>query len=215
MKKFFVIGLGSFGFTVAVSLAAKGNEVIVIDISSGKIESIKKNVSDAVIADSTKIEVLKKFAVHESDGVIVSIGSNLEASIMTLHNLKKLGVTNIIAKAKSEEHYSILKLIGADRIIYPEKDEAVRLSNSLGSNNILEFFSISDELAIEEIKCPKKFFGKTIKELDLRNKYKILVIGIRSVKNNKVEAIPDPDMILQNGDAMYVFGERQKLQVLQ
>lgn len=145
---------------------------------------------------------------------IVSIGPGIEASILVVHYLKRMKTKNIIAKALSEEHYSLLKIIGADRIIYPEKDEALRLSIILSMRNVREYIPFSEEFILEEVLCPAHLVGKTLKELDLLKNYEILIIGIRGMEKDGGIKIPNPDTVLNKNDSLFMIGKQKDLHKL-
>lgn len=208
MKKFVIIGLGSFGSNAAKVLSSKGNDVIAIDTDNKKIDELKEYNIHTLLADATKIDVLENIDIHDADDVIVSLGPNIEPSILVVHNLKKMNIKNIIAKALSEEHASILGIIGADRIIYPEKDEAVRLANILNSKNLIDFIPLSNANGFNlfEILCPNKYHGKTIREIDVRRKYNILIIGILDKYHEGKFELPDPDITLNENHTILLLG---------
>ncbi len=214
MKKFVVIGLGSFGTNIAKALSENGNEVLAIDYEMEKVNAIKDFVAQAIQADATKKEVLESLDLTDTDGVIVSIGPNMEPSIFVVHYLKELKVENVIAKALSEDHLKILEIVGADKVIYPERDEAIRLANILSAHNILEYLPITNDFTIEEIAPPLNFVGKNLRELDLRKKYNILVIGIRDTLKDEILIASNPDIVIKESDSLIVAGKRRDLEKL-
>ncbi|MGQ9618479.1 MAG: potassium channel family protein [Candidatus Aminicenantia bacterium] len=214
MKKFVVIGLGSFGINIAKALSENGNEVLAIDYEMEKVNAIKDYVAHAIQADATKKEVLEELDLKDSDAVIVSIGPNMEPSIFTVHYLKQLKVENVIAKALSEDHMRILEIVGANNVVYPERDEAIRLANILSSTNILEYLPISNDFSIEEIAPPSEFIGKSLRQLDLRKKYNVLVIGIRDTLKDEILIASNPDEIIKESDSLIVAGRRKDLEKL-
>ncbi|MEW6456904.1 MAG: TrkA family potassium uptake protein [Acidobacteriota bacterium] len=215
MSKFVVIGLGSFGENVAKTLYEKGNDVLAIDVDKDKINNIKEFVSNAIVADARNKETLEELDVADSDGVIVSLGPEMEGSILIALHLKELGVKNIIVKALSEDHGKILELIGAHQTIYPEKDEAIRLANILSSKNILDFLQLSPDVSIEEIAPPEKFVGKSIKDLDLRNKYKIQIIAIRDTIKDELQFLIEPNFIIKESDSLVILGTKESFKKLE
>ncbi|MBP7652378.1 TrkA family potassium uptake protein [Candidatus Dependentiae bacterium] len=210
MKKFVVIGLGSFGRYAAKELVQKGNEVVVIDDNKDKIDDIKKYVNQAIIADASKIDVLKEINITDYNAVIVSVGPDIESSILVVHHLRQLNVKHIIAKALSDDHYELLKTVGATKIIYPEKEEALRLAGVLSFKNVMEYIPITDEYHLIEINCPSKYQDKSIRELDIRKRFSILIIGIKINGNSTVE-IPDPEIILNSRHSLFLLGEKKNI----
>jgi trk system potassium uptake protein TrkA len=209
--KFAVIGLGSFGSNVAKTLYEKGNEVLVIDKDKEKIEEVKDFVSHAVQMESANKENLQALGLEEMDVVVVSLGPKMEASILTVLFLHELGAKRIVAKALTEEHAKVLEAVGATEVIYPEKDMAIKIALRLNSPNILDYFPLLSGISIEEIAPPEKFIGKSLKELDLRNKYGIQVIAIKEVITEKMTYIPKADFVIKDSDILIVMGGEKQL----
>ena len=212
MKQFVVIGLGNFGFNVAKSLSAKGHQVLAIDTSEERIDEIKDYVSEAVIADAKNTKVMNEFIHDTVDGVIISIGQNLESSILTTHYLKGKKIRKIIVKAINENHAKILELMGADEVILPEKDVAVSLAQKLSSNNMLEYLPLTSEFSIVETAVPEKFIGKSLREIKLRSKYNLLVIAIKDILQDKFYLMPNADFKLIPDSLMIIMGKRDDVE---
>lgn len=209
--KFAVIGLGSFGFNVAKTLYKKENEVVAIDSDKEKIEAVKDFVSHAVQMDSANKENLEALGLKEMDVIVVSLGPEMEASILTVLFLHELGAKRIVAKALTEDHAKVLEAVGATEVIYPEKDMAIKTALRLNSPNILDYFPLLSGISIQEIAPPEKFIGKSLKELDLRNKYGIQVIAIKEVIAEKTTFIPKADFVIKDSDILIVMGEEKQL----
>lgn len=196
MKQFVVIGLGRFGYHLATSLYKLGNQVLAIDNSKAKIENIKDSVTEAVIADAKDMKVLSEFIDKDIDTVIVATATDIEMSVLSVLYLKDLGVRFIIAKAKNDDHGKILKSLGVQEIIYPEKDSAARLAESLNMSNLIAHIPLAPEYSIVELAAPEKFFGKTLNELDLRKKFQVNVIGIKDVLLDGINVNPLPTDVI-------------------
>jgi len=209
--KFAVIGLGSFGAHVAQTLYEKGNEVVAVDKDKEKVEEVKTFVSHAVNMDATVKENLQALGVGEMDVVVVSSGPEMESSILTVLYLHEMGVKRIIAKALTEDHAKILEAVGATEVIYPEKDMALKTALKLSNPNILEYLPLISGLGIQEIAPPEKFMGKSLKELDLRNKYGIQVIAIKELIPEKTTFIPRADFVIKDSDILIIMGEEKQL----
>lgn len=209
--KFAVIGLGSFGSNVAKTLYEKGNEVLAVDKDKGKIDVEKTFVSHAVNMDSADKENLQAIGVQEMDVVIVSLGPEMEASILTVLYLHELGAKRIVAKALTEDHGKILEAVGATDIIYPEKDMAIKTALMLSNPNILDYLPLTSDFGIQEIAPPEKFIGKTIREIDLRNKYGVQIIAIKEIIPEKMTFIPKADFIIKDSDILVIMGEEKQL----
>ncbi|CUS77777.1 trk system potassium uptake protein TrkA [Candidatus Kryptonium thompsonii] len=206
MKKFAVIGLGTFGKSLAMELAESDAEVLAIDISEERINEISHPNITAVKFDSTDIKELERFGIKDTDAVIVTIGENFEALLLTCVLLKELGVKRIIARANEEIHKKILKSIGIreEDIITPEEEVAKRLSKLLLSEGFIEFFEITKDYEIAWIKAPKSFLGKTIRELELRQNYNVLLVTV--IRNEKTIGVLDPDTTIEQNDELLIFG---------
>ncbi len=210
--KFAVIGLGSFGSNVAKTLYEKGNEVIAVDDDKEKIEEVKNFVSHAISMDAADKENLQAMGIKDMDVVIVSLGPEMEASILTVLYLNEIGAKRIVAKALTEDHAKILESVGATEVIYPEKDMAIKTALKLSCPNVLEYLPLISGFGIQEIAPPEKFIGKSLKELDLRNKYGIQVIAIRELIPEKTTFVPKADFVLKDSDILVIMGEEKQLE---
>lgn len=209
--KFAVIGLGSFGSHAAKELYKIGEEVLAIDKDRNRIELLKSYVSHAVHMDAADKENLEALGIAEMDVVIVSLGPDMEASVLSVLYLHEMKVKRIIAKALTEDHQKILEAVGATEVIYPEKDMAIRTALKLSNPNILEYLPLVSGVEIQEIAPPEKFSGKSLKELDLRNKYGINVIAVKGLVPEKTTLIPGPDFVIKDSDILVVMGEIKDL----
>ncbi len=210
--KIAVIGLGSFGFQMAKTFAENGHEVTAIDIDRSRIDEAKECVACAVSMSSTDKESLRAMGVSDMDLAVVSIGPQMEASILTVHYLSELGVKRIVAKALSEDHAKILEAVGATEVIYPERDMAVKTALRIVHPNVLEYIQVAAGVIIQEIAPPAKFIGKTLKELDLINRFGIQVLAVREIIPERVTYIPKADFLVKDSDILIVMGEEDKLE---
>ncbi|HHG86714.1 MAG TPA: TrkA family potassium uptake protein [Bacteroidetes bacterium] len=200
-----VIGLGTFGFELAVQLSKLGHGVLAIDTDEKKINAIKDEVSVAVQADVTDEDVLRKLEIEKFDKVIFGMSNALESIILSIAHMKKMRVKYIIGKANTRIKKEILLKIGADEVILPEISTAQRLAERISTPSILEKFEIDAATSLIEIKVPGKFHQKTLKELDLRKKYGITVILRRHGASTQV--ISRPDIKLEMDDIVFVLGD--------
>lgn len=220
-RQFAVVGLGRFGYSVAETLIKKGYEVLAIDSDEAKIEAVSDFATYAVQCDATDERALKAVSVQNVDVAVVSIGENIEASILIVMTLKELGVKEIIAKAVTRLHGKILTNMGVSEVIYPERDAAVRLAHRLIAPNVLEYLELAQGYSIEEIEVPGQFVGKPLKEASIRTTYGINVIAIKrrvtklvrgEWKNvEEMNVNPDAEDILQKGDVMVIVGKEEDL----
>lgn len=210
--KFAVIGLGSFGSNIAKTLYEKGNEVLAVDEDKEKIDEVKNFVSHAVHMDAADKENLQALGIKDMDVVIVSLGPEMEASILTVLYLNEMGTKRIVAKALTEDHAKILESVGATETIYPEKDMAIKTALKLSYPNVLEYLPLISGFGIQEIAPPEKFIGKNLRELDLRNKYGIQVIAIKELIPEKTTFVPKADFVLKDSDILVIMGEDKQLE---
>ena len=214
MKRIGIIGAGRFGMSLAESLANAGTEVLLIDRNRPAMQNASE-FATALQGDATQPHVLDEAGFGECDLVVVAIGSNIEASMMVTANCKELGIPNVVAKATSELHGKILRRIGADSVVYPDRDSAHRLARAIANHNVIDFLEISGGLSIAEIDVPESFAGKTLAESDFRNATGLTVLCIRRVENDPAKprtvVVPKADEILRGDDKIIVFGETKKL----
>ena len=210
MKKVFgVIGLGRFGFNVAKTLAEGGAEVIACDVDEEKVKAIAELVSQAFILDATDEKALKESGIANADVVIVSIGENIEASILVVVQLMELGVKEIIAKAVNPLHGKILERLGISRVIHPERDMAIRLAHSLLVGGFIEEIPIAENYSIFEMLPPQRLHNKALKDLDLRRKYDITVLAIK--RGERFIVNPSGDEVVLPNDILVVLGNRERI----
>ena len=217
MKRIGIIGAGRFGAALAESLSNAGAEVLLIDRNRPAMQ-VASDFCTALQGDATQPHVLEEAGFGECDVVVVAIGSNIEASMMATANCKELGVPSVVAKATSELHGKILKRIGADNVIYPDRDSARRLANSIATHNAMDFFEVSDGYSICEVDVPESLQGKTLAEADLRRQKGITVLCIRRTvddpKKPRKVIFPDASDAMLPGDRLIVFGESKKVDAL-
>jgi trk system potassium uptake protein len=208
-QSYAVIGLGRFGLSIASKLFEAGQEVMGIDINEERIDDGKLTLTHAVVLDSTEEESLKSIGIRNFDYVIVAIGNDMQASILTALLLKDMGVKKVIAKALNKRHGQVLTKVGADWVIHPERDMGERVAHQLLSPNVLNYIELSSEYNIEEIMIPPGITSKNLRELDLRAKYNLTAIAV--VNNENIIISPSPDQILQEGDKLVVLGNRENI----
>lgn len=209
MKSFVVIGCGRFGESVAKTLYKLGHEVLVIDKSPETVQAIADEVTHAVQADVMDENVLKELGLSNFDVAVVAIGSNLEASIFATLMAKEVGVPKVVTKAQSELHGKLLYKIGADKIIFPERDMGIRVGHNLVSNNILDFIELSPDYGILEITALGEWEDKSLSQLRLSTKYGLNVMVIK--KGAKVIVPPSASDIVEKDDVLVVIGSTKDI----
>ena len=211
MSQFVVIGLGKFGKVVATNLVEFGNEVLVMDTNPEEVKKMEGVASAAVVADATSTDVLSSLGIRNFDCVIICIGHNLQASILTTLICKDLGVKYIVAKAQNDQHKKVLERIGADMVVFPEVYMGKKVASMLDNPSMNEITSLTDSYKIVEIPVPDAWCDKTIKEIDIRKKHKISVIFIK--REGEVIS-PEPETQFLKGDLLIVSGDIKKIENL-
>ncbi|WP_054032644.1 potassium channel family protein [Desulfatitalea tepidiphila] len=206
MKRFAVIGAGSFGYYVARALYENKNEVIAIDRSKERVQAIEPHCTSAIVQDVTDMEALKGLGLKEMDAVIVSTGANIKPSILICFHLSRLGIKRIIVKAEDDDHGEILKELGATEIIRPGMDMAQRLALRLTSPNILEFLPLEEDYTIVQVDPPPSFIGKTLKDLNLRKRYEVYIIAVKELVPERFRMVPDADFTIKDSDVLIMLG---------
>lgn len=207
MRKFAIIGLSSFGFYLTKFLSERNYNVMAVDNDESIIEKVKPFAYKAIIADARDKDTLENLGISDFDVVVVSLGGQIDASILVTLYLKELNVKEIIAKAVTEDHGKILDRIGATTIIFPEKDIAHRLAMRMASVNILDVIPLSDGISVLEFGPPSEFLGKTIGQIDIRQKYGIQIIVIKEVIPENVVIVPTPDHVIKDSDILIGVGK--------
>lgn len=205
-REFAVIGLGRFGSSVCRELSAKGMDVLAIDLSESRISEFRNIASHAVIADATDEKVLKDLGIRNIDHVIVAIGEDIQASILTTLILKEFGIKKVTVKAQNTYHEKVLIKIGADQVIHPERDMGRKIAHNIISNNFIDLLELSDDHSIIEIKASRKMIGKTLVDLDIRKNYGCNVIAIKSKSTNELNISPLATDAIEEGDVLIVIG---------
>ncbi|BBF44324.1 Trk system potassium uptake protein TrkA [Lachnospiraceae bacterium KM106-2] len=211
-KEFVVFGLGRFGKSVATTLAESGCEVLVVDENEDKIQEMADIVTYAVKADVCDAEMMESLGISNFDGAVVAIGEDLEASVMVTILAKELGIPYVLAKAQTEIHAKVLKKVGADQVVYPEKETGIRIANNLLMGNFFNAIELSCTTSMMEIDLPESWEGQSLAELNLRAKYKVNVIGIK--QHDVLNINPDADQILNKSDILVVIGKNDMLNKL-
>lgn len=208
-KQFVVIGLGRFGESVAKTLYGLGHDVLAVDMDEDMVQEISDSVTHAVQMDAKDESALRTLGLRNFDVAVVTIGSNIQASVMVTLLVKELGVKYIIAKGQSDLHAKVLYKIGADRVVLPEKDMGVRVAHNLVSASILDYIELSPDYSIMEMKALAEWNGKTLTELKLRSKYGINVMAIK--KNDDINISPSAEEVISTEDIIVAIGSAEDL----
>jgi trk system potassium uptake protein TrkA len=225
MRQFAVIGLGRFGMSIAETLSSRGAQVIAIDKSEERVADIAGAVTQAVQLDATEERALRSVGIQDVDVAVVSVGEDIEASILITLQLKELGVKHVISKALTATHGKILRKVGADRVVFPERDMGVRVAQRLVTPRILDYIELSPTHSMLELVTPSAYEGRRLNEVDLRPKYNVSVVAIkRKVPNitdqgdtefaEEVIVAPSSEERLVKGDLLVLLGKSEDLERL-
>lgn len=213
-KQFILVGLGQFGISVAETLSALGHDVLAVDKDELVIQEIADKVTHAVQLDATDEHALRTLGVRNFDVAVVTVGSNIQASIMITLLLREAGVKYIICKGQSELHKKVLLKIGADRVVLPEKDMGIRVAHNLVSPKLVDFLELSNDYQIIEMKAPRAWMGKSLKELNIRVKYGITVVAIRQGQK-ELDISPQADVTIPEDSLIVAVGSTEAFDKLE
>ncbi|MBD2862297.1 potassium channel family protein [Paenibacillus oceani] len=212
-KQFIVIGLGRFGSSLVRTLVQNGHEVLAVDKDEQLVQDISGIATHAVQADCTDEGVLKELGARNFTHAIVAIGDDLQASILTTLLLKELNIPKITTKAKNEMHGQVLFKIGADHIVYPERDMAARLGKQLSSDNLIDYIELSPDHNLVELKAPPAMNGKSLQQLNIRAKYGCTIMAIK--KGVHINISPKAEDEVNTGDILVIIGSNSDIRDLE
>ena len=210
-KSYAVIGLGQFGMTVALTLAEANCDVLAIDDKDDNVQDIAEKVSYAVKADVRDPGILESLGVQNVDVAVIAVAENMEASITATMQVKELGVPFVMAKAMNSLHGRILEKIGADKVIYPEKQVAKWASIRYADDRILDYMEVDASHAIFEVEIPYEWIGKTIGKLDIRKKHNINILAVKN-EGGEISVAISADTVLNDGSTLLVLGDYKTIQ---
>ena len=213
-QTFAVVGLGRFGSAVATTLLQLGQDVIGVDNDAERVRQMGELTDNALQLDATDLRALRQAGVADADIAVVSIGENIEASLLAVMQLKDLGVPRIIAKAVTPLHGRILEKLGVTRVIFPEREMAERTARSLVIPNALDYIALSADFSIIDIETPASFIGRTLREIELRPRHGLMLLAIKRAtagEQTTLVAPPASEVILA-GDTLTVLGKNDRLE---
>lgn len=213
MKSILVIGLGRFGSELAIRLCAQGNEVLAVDIRPDRVQACADHVTQAVVGDARDPEVLRALGARNFDCAVVAFSADVGDSALITLNLKEQGVNRVVCKASSIVHRKVLEKIGADQVVFPEQEIAVRLAHSLDNGDILNVIELSDEYSMVEQLPPDSWVGKSIMELDIRVKYNLTIIAVR--RGEELFISPGGGLVFLEEDRLVVLGHNDDINRLE
>jgi trk system potassium uptake protein TrkA len=209
MGRYAVIGLGKFGATVVRTLFQRGHEVVAIDRDRSRVQEVRDSSTQAIEANCTDQDTLRALGLQDADAVVVSLGEQMDASILVTLYLRELGLKEIVVKAVSEDHGKILHLIGATEIVHPERDTARRVARGLGLRSIVEYLPLASDSSLIEVQSPAEFVGKTLAELEIRKRYQVLVVAIKRGEGLLIATGGDERLLA--GDILVLVGKDDDL----
>lgn len=211
VKRFVVLGLGTFGKALAVKLAQNGCRVTGVDANEERVEDVKNDLYEAVVADVTDRDTLKAVLLSAADAVFISLGETIELSLLAALHAKELGAKRVLVKGVTPEHGKILEHLGVERVIYPEAEMASQLADSMTWPNLLDALTIDTEYSLAEIAVPSSLSGRTLRDADLRKHYGMSVLGIKDQLAGKLTLNPDGSFMLTDDQLLLVIGRRDDL----
>lgn len=211
MKSFVIIGMGRFGRTLALELCRMGHEVVAIDSSETAITSVANDVTHAIIGDAKDEAVIRSIGARNFDICVVSIGQSVQDSVLITMLLKEHGARYVIAKAQSAIHQKVLERIGADKVVFPERDMGIKVAQSITSTNLIDFIELSDDYSILEMKPPKEWCNKTLQGINVRGVYGVNVLAVKKSGVKELLISLHGDYLVEEDDVLIVMGETAAL----
>lgn len=220
--KYIIVGLGNFGSSLAQKLTEQGNEVIGIDTVMAKVDAFKEKISHTICMDATDEFTVSGLPLNETDIVLIAIGENQGANILTTALFKNLEVKRLISRAINPLHEKVLRAIGVDEIVHPEEETAERWAKKLCLNNVVDSFELNEEYSIIEAKVPVDYIGKAIREIGFRRKFNLLVLTTiknvevksllgKSKTETQIQGVISGDTILESNDILVLYGANKDL----
>lgn len=214
VKKFIMLGMGTFGSALATKLAANGCQVTGVDVKRDRLDLLKNVLHEAVIGDSTDREVLENLPIRDATAVFISLGETISQSLLATLHVKELGARNVIVKGVTKEHGKILEHLGVDRVVFPEEEVARELADRMTWPNVLDYLPIDPEYSVAEVAMPSSLSGKSLAEANLRSRIGIHIMGIKDVMQGKFEMFPDGKTRLLEDQVLLVVGREKEIAAL-
>jgi trk system potassium uptake protein TrkA len=214
-KQFGVIGLGRFGSAMAMTLTELGHDVIGVDGDESRVQQLADVITHALQIDATDEKALRAAGIHDVDVAVVSIGENIESSLLVVMQLRELGIGTIVAKAVTPLHGRILQKIGVSRVIFPEREMAIRIAHSLVMPNVIDYIELSRDFSIVEVPAPDSFVGRTLKQLEIRPRLGLTLVAIKRQPDGSDAVVtniaPAADETIRRGDILALLGSNERL----
>ena len=216
-KQFGVIGLGRFGSAMAMTLTELGHDVVGVDGDEARVQQLADVITHALQIDATDEKALRAAGIQDVDVAVVSIGENIESSLLVVMQLRELGIETIVAKAVTSLHGRILEKLGVSRVIFPEREMAIRIAHSLVMPNVIDYIELSRDFSIVEVPAPEAFVGRTLKQLELRPRFGLTLIAIKRRTDGAAvitNIAPAADETIRSGDVLALLGSNERLNQL-
>jgi trk system potassium uptake protein len=214
-QSFAVIGLGRFGSALARTLIEMGQDVVGIDANEANVQAIADALQSVVQLDATDERALRAAGIQDVDVAVISIGENIEASLLVVMLVKELGIPRVIAKAVTPLHGRILEKLGVQRVIFPEREMGIRIAHSLVVPNVIDYIEVSHDFSIVDLPAPADFVGQSLKQLALRNRYGLTLIAIKRKTGagdaEVTNVAPSADDVIEDGDVLSMLGSNERL----
>ena len=213
MKQFAIIGIGRFGFSIATTLYDMGHEVLAIDRDEERVQLISDKVTHAVQADATDEHALRALGIRNFDAAVVTIGSDIQSSILITMQCKELGLKYVLAKAQNELHAKVLYKTGADKVVFPERDMGMRVAQGLVSTNFMDYIELTPHYRLVELAAVPAWEGKSLKDLNIRVRFGVNVMAIRH--GDQLNISPQGNDIIQKNDVLIIIGSAKDIKEFQ
>jgi trk system potassium uptake protein len=217
-KQFGVIGLGRFGSAIAITLTELGHDVIGVDGDEARVQQLADIITHSLQIDATDEKALRAAGIQDVDVAVVSIGENIESSLLVVMQLRELGIQTVVAKAVTPLHGRILEKLGVSRVIFPEREMAIRIAHSLVIPNVIDYIELSRDFSIVEVPAPEAFVGRTLKQLELRPRLGLTLIAVKRRSDASGAVVtniaPAADETIRHGDILALLGSNERLNQL-
>lgn len=211
MKRFIVVGLGNFGYSVAESLFNQGHEVIAISLDAAAVDRIATRVSRAAVGNGTDLQTLERIGAKGADAGVVSTGDDITASILATVALHDLDIRDVYVKVISRDHARVMERIGVTETVFPERDSALSLGRRMSGTALLNYVRLGTGFSVQEMGVPQAWYAKTLRELGLRQRYGVSIVAVRDVLTDEMRVAPDPDAKLKDSDTLLIAGTDEDL----
>ncbi|MEW6300532.1 MAG: TrkA family potassium uptake protein [Thermodesulfobacteriota bacterium] len=211
MRQIAVIGLSAFGAGLVRALHQERCRILAVDLDENKVNAIREWADEAVIADARDPRALEALSLNDYDAVVISLGEPLDTSLLAVLHLRDLQVRHIVARAVSEDHRRLLQHLGVSEVVFPEADMAQRTAHTLANPNFLDTLNLGESISLIEVAPSEDIVGRTLADLNLRQRYRVTVVAVRDTLRDEIRANPDPHLPITPSDALIVLGKNEDI----